>query len=100
MTEQIHCLNILKWNYGSFKSISGSISPVYITTYNREILQQLVQLAVNILKEKLMKCVFNVALTDSHLQRMVYQEIQDTDSQIRGVIVPKDIATAPALYLF
>jgi hypothetical protein len=52
--------------------------------YNREILQQLVQLAVNILKEKLMKCVFNVALTDSHLQRMVYQEIQDTDSQIRG----------------
>jgi hypothetical protein len=26
-----------------------------------------------------MKCVFNVALNDSHLQRMVYQEIQDTD---------------------
>jgi hypothetical protein len=30
---------------------------------------------------------------------MVYQEIQDTDSQIRGVIVPKDIATAQQPYL-
>jgi hypothetical protein len=37
--------------------------------------------------------VFNVALTDSHLQRMVYQEIQ---IHKLGVIVPKDIATAPA----
>ncbi|TRX27549.1 choice-of-anchor D domain-containing protein [Flavobacterium franklandianum] len=36
--------------------------------------------------------VFNVALTDSQLQRMVYQEIQDTDSKIRGAIIPKNIA--------
>ena len=39
--------------------------------------------------------VFNVALTDSQLQRMVYQEIQNTSSQIRGIIVPKNIATSP-----
>jgi hypothetical protein len=40
--------------------------------------------------------VFNMALTESHLQRMVYQEIQDTASQIRGAIVPKNVATSPA----
>ncbi|MBC5837256.1 LamG-like jellyroll fold domain-containing protein [Flavobacterium muglaense] len=40
--------------------------------------------------------VFNVALTDSQLQRMVYQEIQDSGSGIGGVTVPKNIATAPA----
>lgn len=40
--------------------------------------------------------VFNSALTDSQLQRMVYQEIQDFGSEIRGFIVPKNIATAPA----
>ncbi|WP_291112179.1 LamG-like jellyroll fold domain-containing protein [Flavobacterium sp. UBA4120] len=44
--------------------------------------------------------VFNVALSDSHLQRMVYQEIQDTGSQIRGAIVPKNIATSPASLSF
>ncbi|RBN50187.1 LamG-like jellyroll fold domain-containing protein [Flavobacterium psychrolimnae] len=40
--------------------------------------------------------VFNVALTDSHLQRMVYQEIEDFGSQIRGTIIPKNIASTPA----
>jgi hypothetical protein len=40
--------------------------------------------------------VFNVALTESQLQRMVYQEIQDTGSQVRGTVVPKNIATSPA----
>ncbi|TRX00443.1 LamG-like jellyroll fold domain-containing protein [Flavobacterium gawalongense] len=40
--------------------------------------------------------VFNIALTDSQLQRMVYQEIQDTGSQVRGTIVPKNVATSPA----
>lgn len=39
--------------------------------------------------------VFNTALTDSQLQRMVYQEIQDNASEIRGLIVPKNIATSP-----
>lgn len=40
--------------------------------------------------------VFNSALTDSQLQRMVYQEIQNNGSEIRGLIVPKNIATTPA----
>src|SRR3970282_639892 len=39
--------------------------------------------------------VFNSALTDSQLQRMVYQEIKDFGSEIRGEIVPKNVATAP-----
>ncbi|PWA05442.1 choice-of-anchor D domain-containing protein [Flavobacterium psychrotolerans] len=39
--------------------------------------------------------VFNVALTDSQFQRMVYQEIQNTSSQVRGAIVPKDIGALP-----
>ncbi|NDP27903.1 MAG: choice-of-anchor D domain-containing protein [Flavobacterium sp.] len=39
--------------------------------------------------------VFNSALTASQLQRMVYQEIQNNGSEIRGVIVPKNIATSP-----
>jgi hypothetical protein len=53
-------------------------------------------LAVNILKEKLMKRVFNVALTDSHLQRMVYQEFRIPIHKL-GVIVPKDITATAAL---
>ena len=40
--------------------------------------------------------VFNCALTDSQLQRMVYQEIKDFGGQVRGEIVPKNIATSPA----
>lgn len=40
--------------------------------------------------------VFNAALTDSLLQRMVYQEIKDFGSEIRGEIVPKNVATSPA----
>jgi hypothetical protein len=40
--------------------------------------------------------VFNSALTDSQLQRMVYQEIKDFGSEIRGEIVPKNVATSPA----
>lgn len=40
--------------------------------------------------------VFNIALTDSHLQRMVYQEIVDNGSQIKGTIIPKNIASTPA----
>lgn len=38
--------------------------------------------------------VFNLALTESQLQRMVYQEIQDVSSQIRGFIVPKNVGSA------
>ncbi len=39
--------------------------------------------------------IFNVALTATQLQRMVYQEIQNTSVQVRGTIVPKDIETLP-----
>ena len=39
--------------------------------------------------------VFDVALTDLQFQRMVYQEVQNTASQIRGTIVPKDIQSLP-----
>ena len=35
--------------------------------------------------------VFNVALTDSQIQTMIYQEIQDNSGNVRGSIVPKDI---------
>ncbi|WP_426095578.1 LamG-like jellyroll fold domain-containing protein [Flavobacterium sp. DSR2-3-3] len=36
--------------------------------------------------------VFNVALTDSQLQRMVYQEIDETSPQLRGKVIPKVVA--------
>jgi hypothetical protein len=39
--------------------------------------------------------VFNVALTDIQVQRMVHQEIQNTSSQVRGTVVPKDIGSLP-----
>ena len=39
--------------------------------------------------------VFNITLTDVKVQRMVYQEIQNTASQVRGAIVPKDVGTLP-----
>lgn len=35
--------------------------------------------------------VFNTALTDAYFQRMVYQEIQNTNAQTRGKIIPIDI---------
>lgn len=39
--------------------------------------------------------VFNVALTPTQLQRMVYQEIENNSSQVRGAIVPRDIEALP-----
>lgn len=39
--------------------------------------------------------VFNVALTNEQFQRMVYQEIQNTASQVRGTVIPKDIGALP-----
>lgn len=35
--------------------------------------------------------VFNVALTDSQIQTMIYQEIEDNSGNVKGSIVPKDI---------
>ena len=37
--------------------------------------------------------VFNTALTALQVQRMVYQEIQNSASQVRGLIVPKDVGS-------
>jgi hypothetical protein len=39
--------------------------------------------------------VFNVALTTEQVQRMVYQEIQNNASQVRGAIVPRNIGSLP-----
>jgi hypothetical protein len=39
--------------------------------------------------------VFDVALTDQQLQRMVYQEIQNNNAAVRGAIIPKDIGSLP-----
>lgn len=39
--------------------------------------------------------LFNVALTDSQLQKMIYQEIQNNSDQVRGAIIPKDIPALP-----
>lgn len=38
--------------------------------------------------------VFNTALTNSQLQRIVYQEIDENSTQLKGAIVPKEIAKA------
>lgn len=52
--------------------------------------------ATNFFKGKIDEVrVFNVALTATQLQRMVYQEIQNTGAQVRGTIVPKDIEALP-----
>lgn len=39
--------------------------------------------------------VFNTTLTASQIERMVYQEIQNTASQVDGTIVPKNIGSLP-----
>jgi len=39
--------------------------------------------------------VFNVALTTLQLQKMVYQEIKNTSSQVRGMTVPLNIESLP-----
>ena len=39
--------------------------------------------------------LFNVALTDTQVQRMVYQEIENNGSQVRGTVIPRDIQSLP-----
>lgn len=43
--------------------------------------------------------LFNVALTNSQFQKMVYQEIQESSSITRGTIIPKDIPSLPWINL-
>jgi hypothetical protein len=79
------------------KSISGSISSAdtSLLTIGRDP-ATIGPIGSNYFKGKIDEVrVFNIALNDSQLQRMVYQEIQNTDSQIRGVTIPKNIATSP-----
>ena len=39
--------------------------------------------------------VFNIGLTNTQLQRMVYQEVKDNATQVRGEIIPKDVGALP-----
>jgi len=39
--------------------------------------------------------IFNRNLTDAQFQRIVYQEMQNFGSQVRGLIIPKDVGTLP-----
>ena len=39
--------------------------------------------------------IFNVPLTDSQLQRMVYQEVSNFGTEVRGDIIPKNIGALP-----
>ena len=39
--------------------------------------------------------IFNVALSDQQIQRMVYQEINNFGGEVRGDIIPKNIETLP-----
>lgn len=39
--------------------------------------------------------VFNIGLTDVQLQRMVYQEVRNNATQVRGEVIPKDVGTLP-----
>ncbi|MBP8157132.1 MAG: choice-of-anchor D domain-containing protein, partial [Flavobacterium sp.] len=39
--------------------------------------------------------VFDVTLTETQVQRMVYQEIENNGAQVRGTIIPRDIQSLP-----
>lgn len=39
--------------------------------------------------------VFNIGLSIAQLQKMVYQEVKDNATEVRGEVVPKDIGTLP-----
>lgn len=39
--------------------------------------------------------VFNIGLTVAQLQRMVYQEVRNNATQVRGEVIPKDVGTLP-----
>ena len=39
--------------------------------------------------------VFNVSLTDTQVQRMIYQEIENNGAQVRGTVIPRDIQSLP-----
>ena len=80
---------IFKWCFGCNTSKTGSIA----TDASLLTLGKNPSTNTKYFKGKIDEVrVFNVALTDSQLQRMVYQEIEETSPQLRGKIIPKNIA--------
>jgi len=72
-------------------SVSGTISDTSLLTIGKNSITN-----TQFFKGKIDEVrLFNVALTDSQFQKMVYQEIQDNSSQTRGTIIPKDIPSLP-----
>ncbi|MCK6607737.1 MAG: choice-of-anchor D domain-containing protein, partial [Flavobacterium sp.] len=72
-------------------SVSGTISDTSLFTIGKNSITN-----TQFFKGKIDEVrLFNVALTDSQFQKMVYQEIQDNSSQTRGAIIPKDIPSLP-----
>lgn len=72
-------------------SVSGTISDTSLFTIGKNSITN-----TQFFKGKIDEVrLFNVALTDSQFQKMVYQEIQDNSSQTRGTIIPKDIPSLP-----
>ncbi|MBE9575094.1 LamG-like jellyroll fold domain-containing protein [Flavobacterium proteolyticum] len=76
-------------------SVSGTISDTSLFTIGKNSITN-----TQFFKGKIDEVrLFNVALTDSQFQKMVYQEIQDNSSQTRGAIIPKDIPSLPWINL-
>ena len=76
-------------------SVSGTISDTSLFTIGKNSITN-----TQFFKGKIDEVrLFNVALTDSQFQKMVYQEIQVNSSQIRGTIIPKDIPSLPWINL-
>lgn len=76
-------------------SVSGTISDTSLFTIGKNSITN-----TQFFKGKIDEVrLFNIALTDSQYQKMVYQEIQDNSGQIRGVIIPKDIPSLPWINL-
>mgnify|MGYP006184246671 FL=1 len=72
-------------------SVSGTISDTSLFTIGKNSITN-----TQFFKGKIDEVrLFNVALTDSQFQKMVYQEIQDNSNQTRGTIIPKDISSLP-----
>lgn len=72
-------------------SVSGTISDTSLLTIGKNSITN-----TQFFKGKIDEVrLFNVALTDSQFQKMVYQEIQDNSSITRGTIIPKDIPSLP-----
>lgn len=79
------------------QSLSGAISAdATLLTLGKEPRYPLTSVVPNYFKGKIDEVrIFNTTLTAQQVQRMVYQEIQNTASQVRGAVIPKDVGTLP-----